>query len=394
MSMQERDYWLGFSVFPGIGPKRFAQLLDFFHTAKQAWEADEDSLKAAGLGEKTILNLISFRKKFSLESYVELLKKKEVCFVCANEKEYPQLLTNDSGKSSNEGASRIKESPDSGVTTFPRITYPPFLLYYKGNQSLLNQLPSIGIVGTRKITDYGRQVTELFTQSLVEAGFAIVSGLAMGVDACAHKMTIDLKGKTIAVLGCGVDMCYPRENEKLYQQILEHDGLIVSEYPVTMQPTIGSFPSRNRIIAGLSQALLVTEGTADSGALITAEDSFTLNRPVFAIPGQITSLLAKGPLKLLQRGGKLATGPEDIIRDLGAKDIKSVERAKKKIFKGATKEEQQVIDLLVNENLSFDDILRRMKMNPIKMSSILSLLELKGILVVGREGRYGLNYSS
>ncbi|HUD43998.1 MAG TPA: DNA-processing protein DprA [Patescibacteria group bacterium] len=299
--MDERNYWLAFAVFSGVGPKRFKLLLEKFGTAEKAWKAGKPEL-AEVLKTKFTEYFLDFRSKFIISDYLRELKKHKVEFIPQIDKNYPTLLK--------------------------QIPTPPIGLFVKGNFEVLQEQTTIGIVGTRRISDYGRQVTELFTQELVSAGFVIISGLAMGVDACVHQITLDQKGKTIAVLGCGVDCCYPRENERLYDEIIEKGGLIVSEFPLSMQPSIGSFPSRNRIIAGLSQAVLVTEGAEDSGALITAQDAFAIDRPVFAVPGQITSSLSKGPLNLLQQGGKMATSANDILREL---QITNVQLPMKKI---------------------------------------------------------------
>jgi DNA processing protein len=360
VNITERNYYLPFSVFPGIGPKRFSDLLAVCNSAQAIWEASESELKNAHLGEITIDRFITFRKTFSIESYLEKLEKAHVWFITGSEKSYPLLLS--------------------------VISNPPFVLYGKGEQGLLSEEKMVGVVGTRKVTSYGKQITEQFTRELVQAGCVIVSGLALGVDALAHQTTIDNNGETIAVLGCGVDMCYPSNNERIYQQILEKNGAIVSEYPLSMPPSIGSFPSRNRIIAGLSRVLLVTEGAEDSGALITAEDSRLLGRTVFSIPGPITSTLSSGTNKLLGNGAKLALHPEAILGELGMRKPES-RRAEKII--GKTEEEQMVIDLLSGESLSLDELVRKTKLSVSKVSLILSTLELTGI-VKDRAGTYTL----
>ena len=241
-------------------------------------------------------------------------------------------------------------------------------------------------------------MTEDLTADLVNNGFVIVSGLALGVDASAHKTTIENKGKTIAVLGCGVDCCYPRENEAIYNSILESGGAIVSEYPLSQEPSKGSFPSRNRIIAGLSQAVIVTEGAADSGALYTADEAFALNRPVFAVPGPITSSLSKGPHGLISKGGKLISGAEDVLRELRSKnyelgnDSRSNPLSPRPLLpKGDTKEEQKVINVLQNESVHFDEIVKRTKIESSKLGGILSIMEMKGMVRSEEAGFFCLN---
>ncbi|MGI8419950.1 MAG: DNA-processing protein DprA [Candidatus Levyibacteriota bacterium] len=258
-----------------------------------------------------------------------------------------------------------------------QIHNPPIILYGKGNRKCLEDATiKLAVVGTRKITDYGKQVTELLVSELAVSGCVIISGLAMGVDAVAHQATLDAHGKTIAVLGSGVDTCTPQENIRLYDRILAQDGLIISETPLGQQPNKGSFPARNRIIAGLSQGVLVTEGAEDSGSLITANDAFRNNRNVFAVPGPITSAVSKGPILLIHKGAKMVTTAKEIMNELGIvnKELTST----KKIITADTKEEQQIIDVLQNENLSFDDIVRQTGLASAKVGTLLSLMELKG----------------
>lgn len=363
--MDERWYWLAFSVFPRVGPVKFSLLIEHFKTAKSAWEADEGSLKPV-LGEKLTEQFLIFRKKFSFELYQKQLEQKHVRFLTLQDKEYPELL---------------KQSQR-----------PPFTIYVHSASETLDLntfLPTIGVVGTRKITPYGRDVTELLTAELVHAGFTIVSGLALGVDGVAHGVTIDTKGKTIAVLGCGVDCCSPRENSNLYNRIVENGGAIISEVPLSHPPTVGTFPSRNRIVAGLSLGILVTEGAEDSGALITADYAFKNNRKVFAVPGQITSSLSKGPLKLLQKGATLVTNAQDIIKELNIQAPNNKSQITKKIV-GDTKEETLILQLLSNEPMTFDMIVRNLKRESAVVGSVLSIMEIKGFIKNNVHGFYAL----
>ncbi len=363
--MQERSYWLGFSSFSGIGPKKCEALLNEFGTAEDAWKADFKNLEKV-LGKALTPKFADFRDSFSIADYEKQLLRKKVGYLILTDKDYPFLLK--------------------------QIKKPPFVLYYKGNIEILKQdvptgrqvqddYKSIAIVGTRRITEYGKQVTTSLTMDLVNNGFVVVSGLALGVDAAAHKATILNKGKTIAVLGCGVDCCYPRENQQIYDNILESGGAIVSEYSLGEPPSKGSFPSRNRIISGLSCGVIVTEGSADSGALYTADDAFANGRPVFAVPGPITSSLSKGPHGLIGKGAKLISGAGEIIEELGFRgDRRDKGERGAKSFKGDTKDEQRIIDLLQNESLHFDEIVKRSKIRSSKLGGILSMMEMKGIV--------------
>lgn len=374
--MHDRSYWLGFAAFPGIGPGRFAKLISYFETSENAWKASEKELIEV-LKPALTAEFLDFRKKFSISEYEEKMRKAKVDYLIISDSDYPALLK------------QIKNAP--------------FVLFYKGEKKILKQVqddpPSpkasegqsifMGIVGTRRITDYGRQVTEMLTLELVESGCVIVSGLAMGVDASAHKTTIDSGGKTIAVLGCGVDCCYPRENEKLYQEILDSGGAVVSEYGIGMSPTIGSFPSRNRIIAGLSHGVLVTEGAADSGALITAKDALENNRKVFAVPGPVTSSLSKGPYALLKKGATIVSSAKEILEELQVKSIKGIKSIKS--MKGANKDEQKILDLLSEQDLHFDELVKRTKIDSSKLGTILSMMEMKGMIKSLNAGFFSLS---
>lgn len=378
--MEERNYWLGFSAFPAIGPARLRKILEEFKTAKSAWEAARPPL-AKLIGEETAGKFEAFKKEFSIEDYSQKLKEKDVWFVTLKDEEYPQLL---------------KE-----------IKNPPFVLYGRGDKEILNSskrtflseggavqddnVKTIAVVGARKTTEYGREVTKLLTTELVLNGFTIVSGLALGVDAISHVTALENNGKTIAVLGCGVDCCNPRENQSIYNSILVSGNCMVSEFPLGMKPTQWTFPARNRIIAGLSQAVLVTEGAEDSGSLITAEFALKFGRKVFAVPGPITSTMSKGPYKLIAKGAKLVTDAKDILIELktqksklkiitdksGSRRFGTIQNSK---IKDATKEELKILKLLENESLHFDEIVRETKFKSSKLSSLLSLMEIKGFI--------------
>jgi DNA processing protein len=348
----EKPYWLAFSVFPGIGPGRFRALLEHFGSAKSIWQASDKQLLDAGLSEVLMRKLLLFRNTFEPHDYEDRLINDAVSYLTWNDELYPKQLQG--------------------------IRNPPFVLYAKGDISVLTAEHPVAIVGTRRITSYGRDVTQTLTRDLVDAGCLIVSGLAMGVDAVAHQTTIAAKGETVAVLGCGVDCCHPTENQAIYNSIVSGYGVVVSEYPLGMKPSKGSFPSRNRIIAGLSDGVVVTEGTEDSGALITAKDAFENGRSVFAVPGPITSGLSKGPNKLLAGGATLVTNVQDILSVL--KITSKVGVTKKRIMKGDSVEEQKVIDLLLIEPLQFNILVRKTGIPSQNLGSIVTMMEVKGIV--------------
>lgn len=290
---EEQKCWVAFSVFPGIGPVRFALLREYFGSAAAAWKADPSVLRNVNLGDKLVAQFLAFRKTFPLNTYLMSLENLGVHVVTLNDPRYPK---------------RLKQIPDA-----------PFLLYVKAKQGQekLNLDRTVAVVGTRKITRYGADVTRRIVEGLVSYGFTIVSGLAYGVDAAAHQAAIDAGGKTIAVLGCGIDIIAPPSNARLYQLIGEEGyGAIVSEMPLGLRPEKGMFIARNRIISGLSLGVVVTEGGGDSGALITARNAAEQGREVFAVPGPITSPYSAGPAKLIKQGAKLVERVEDIIEEL------------------------------------------------------------------------------
>jgi len=359
----ERRYWLALSVCNGIGPIRFEKLLQHFGSAKNAWDATVAEIKESGIGEKTADDFEDFKKTFSLEEYEEKMHKLQVTYFTLQDSDYPHLLKT------------IKKAPP--------------VLYKKGTYIFNKNDTLVSVVGTRKVTEYGREVTNLLVSELVSAGCVIVSGLAMGVDAQAHKSTIAAGGITIAVLGSGVDIATPAENTALYDQILAKGGAIVSETPLGQMPNKGSFPARNRIIAGLSQGVLVTEGAEDSGSLITAHDAFSFDRTVFAVPGPITSSVSKGPIALISNGAKVVMRGKDIIDELG---IKSHIASKKKSYEtvGLSANEKKIMTLLQDQNLHVDEIIKRTSLISSEVGVILSLMEVKGLLKSLESGFFGL----
>ncbi|HSW87640.1 MAG TPA: DNA-processing protein DprA [Candidatus Saccharimonadales bacterium] len=360
--MHEDLYWLGFSAFSGVGPLRFQKLLTAFGSAKAAWDTSEKDLTIV-LGAALTAKFIIFRETFSLEAYAKKLSDKKISFLFQKDTNYPQLLL--------------------------EMSNAPFVLYCKGDVNLVSTLEkSMAVVGTRKITHYGEEVTKLLTKQLVEQDFVIVSGLALGVDAIAHQVTMDNDGKTIAVLGCGVDCCNPSINQAIYDKIIRNFGAVVSESAFGNSVSKGMFPARNRIIAGLSMGVLVTEGSEDSGALITAQRALEIHRPVFAVPGPITSSLSQGPLHLIQQGAHIVQSADDILRMLQI-DIRKVGQPAVKKIMSDIPEEQQIIALLEHEGLHVDDIVRSTGKSSEVIGSTLSMMEIKG-LVVNRGGKFSL----
>jgi DNA processing protein len=359
-ALQERSYWLGFSLCPGIGPGKFTKLLARFDSAEKAWHASAQALQNC-LGPVSTASVLAFRDTTSLSEYEVRLQQNDIVYLPRNESEYPESLR--------------------------ALKFPPIVLFTKGNTSLLRDVSNIGVVGTRKVTEYGKHVTQQITGDLVDAGCGIVSGLALGVDALAHQVALTRKGKTIAVLGCGIDCCSPRENQSLYDAIVAHGGVIVSEYGLGVEANRGTFPARNRIIAGLSQGILVTEGAADSGALITAKDAITLGKTIFAVPGPVTSSLSQGTYQLMKQGAVIVSSGKEILETLSLKSSTSIMGTTgTKRIRGDTKEEQDILDVLYKESLSFDELVKRTSIVSAKLGSIVSLMEMKGYITRSETG--------
>lgn len=286
-------YFVAFSLFPGIGPMRFTLLTSYFGSAKAAWEAPLSELKHTGLGLSLCEAFDVFRKRTHPETYVADLAKRHIGALMITDTRYPPLL---------------RQIPDA-----------PFVLYVKGRGTKINLEKAIGVVGTRNITPYGKQVTRRLVTDLVKRGYTIVSGLALGVDTVAHQAAIDAGGKTIAVLGCGIDIVAPSGNATLYRDIVGGCGAIVSEMPLGLRPDKGLFVTRNRIISGLSLGVVVTQGAEDSGALITARYAAEQGRDVFAVPGPITSKYSRATSVLLKNGAKLVESVNDIMEEISSR---------------------------------------------------------------------------
>lgn len=254
----------------------------------------------------------------------------------------------------------------------------PIGLYIRGNSSLLKKKPVVAIVGSRKMTSYGKTVTEKLSSELASTGIVVVSGLALGVDTAAHAACLEVGGSTIAVLGCGVDCCYPQENSNLYSKILAKNGLIISEYPLSASPNKGSFPARNRIIAALADAVLVTEAGVGSGSLITAEIGQKLGRKIFAVPGPITSQTAQGTTQLLKRGATLVSSGEDVLSFLGT----SLRQVKlKKTFDGVSDlEQKKILQVLEREAMTLDELSKKINLKIFQLIPHITELEVAGFI--------------
>jgi DNA processing protein len=286
--MDDKKYWIGFNLIQGIGAVRMQGLIAYFGELESAWRASPAELAQAGLGLKVIERVIQARESVDLEKVWEKIEKQGIKILTWQDEAYPQ---------------RLKE-----------IDQPPPVLYIRG-EYLPDDLFAVAIVGTRRVTPYGRQITEELAAYLAANGMTVISGLARGVDAVAHQATLRAGGCTIGVLGSGVDKIYPPEHRALAEQMLER-GAIISDYAPGAPPDASNFPPRNRIISGLSLAVVVIEAGETSGALITAEFAAEQGREVFAVPGSILAPQSKGTNKLIQNGALPLLSVDDLMQAL------------------------------------------------------------------------------
>jgi DNA processing protein len=353
-SGDELKYWVAFSRIPGVGRIRLSQLKGYFGSLLEAWKGPEGRLKQAGLDSRTVDALLALRPGISPDAEVEKLKRHKVQALICDDPLYPP---------------RLREIYD----------YPP-VLYVRGALPAQDE-PCLAIVGTRRPTIYGRQVTEEIVGDLARSNVAIISGLARGIDSVAHRTALDAGGKTVAVFGSGLNIVYPAENAKLAQAILER-GALVSEYPLGVKPKPEYFPLRNRIMSGLSLGVLVVEAGERSGALITAHQAVEQNREVFAVPGSILSPASQGTNRLIQEGAKLVRNCTDILEELNLTvvvrqaEITGLFPAEQS---AACPSESAILKQLTSEPNHIDEICRRSGLPMPEVSSTLAVLELKGI---------------
>lgn len=282
-------YWIWLASVEGLGPVKKFALLNKFETAKRIYNATEkEILKVDGMSDKIVQNMQKAKDAKLLEKYEKYILKNDIKIINISDDNYPAKLKN--------------------------IYAPPIIIFAKGDISLLNS-KSIAIVGSREPSKYGIYVAEKFSKELSKEGITIVSGLARGIDTFAHVGALSSFGKTIAVLGSGIDVVYPKENAKYYREISEK-GLIISEYIVGTAPESKNFPQRNRIISGLSDGVLVVEARKNSGTMITTDFALEQGKELYVIPGNITSNLSAGTNNLIKEGAKLVTDVYEILEDL------------------------------------------------------------------------------
>ena len=343
-------YWVGFNIVRGIGPTRLRALLDYFGDVERAWHAPGEELRRAGLDRRSLENLLAARAVRDLDQELEKVAAVGAHLLTWESPGYPRLLR--------------------------EISDPPPVLYVKGTMTEEDAW-AVAVVGTRRASPYGREVTRRLATALARSGITIVSGLARGIDAEAHWAALRAGGRTIAVLGCGIDQVYPPEHRKLAEEVIAH-GALVSDYPLGTRPEGSNFPPRNRIISGLSLGALVTDAGVRSGALITADFAAEQGRDVFAVPGSILARGCAGTNALIRDGAKVVLGPEDILEELNLTMVAEQTEARQVLPSDAT--EAALLARMSAEPTHVDELRQQVGLPIAQVTSTLALMELKGMV--------------
>ena len=355
--MTEFDALLRLNMTKGIGIRTYKTLLERFGSSEAILDASRAQLEAVpGIGPKLANAIVEESKTIDIAAEINLAKEKGVQILPYTSEQYPQHLKT--------------------------IYDPPLVLYVKGN-ILETDVLALAIVGARRCTYYGLSQAERFGRLLAQKGLCIVSGMARGIDAAAHRGAISSNGRTIAVLGCGLGVIYPRENIELAEQIVQH-GAIVSEFPMNTPPDFRNFPPRNRLISGLSLGVLVVESSLKSGSLITAQWALEQGKEVFAIPGNIDNIYSRGTHKLIKEGAKLVEDITDIIQELGpvAETLNATEVPMTNDPRSLmlNSQEKKIFSLLSSSPKDIDEIIRITKLPTSVVSSTLLILEIKKLV--------------
>lgn len=286
INLDKNKYWVWFSLIENLGSRKKQELLKKYNNPQRIYNLKkEDIVKIPGFSEKRAEMILDKKKRDELNDYLQKMKKENVDIITIEDDEYPRILKN--------------------------IYDYPISLYIKGNKKILNN-KSIGIVGCRIASEYGIKTSQYFAYKLAQKGINIISGLAKGIDSNSHIGAIKAKGITIGIVGNGLDIVYPKENYKLYSEILKNDGAIISEYPLGTKPEKINFPARNRIISGMSNGIIVVEAKKKSGTLITVDCALEQGRDVYVVPGNINSANSLGTNELIKQGAKMVTKYDDI----------------------------------------------------------------------------------
>lgn len=348
MTSGDVKYWIGFNLVTGIGPVRVRSLVQTFGSIEAAWKAAAEELRKAGLGEKLVQRLVEARSDLDLGKELARVQQLGLQVLPMDDPLYP---------------ARLKE-----------IESPPLVLYLSG-QLLPQDEWAAAIVGTRRATPYGKAVAAELAGGLAASGVTVVSGLARGIDGIAHLAALEAGGRTLAVLGSGLDHIYPPEHRNLARSIAS-SGAVLSDYPLGTSPEGGNFPARNRIIAGLSLAVIVVEAGESSGALITADFAAEQGRDVFAVPGRIYDRGSLGTNRLIAAGAFPVTTVDDVLEVLNLESVAAAAPREPSLPKDAT--ERRVLEALSADPVHIDELRERCELPIAELTACLSMLELRG----------------
>jgi DNA processing protein len=360
--MTSREAYIALNMVDGVGPIRVRALRDRFGEAQAILMASKaDLMQVEGVGEEVARSITFWREKVDLDAELQRIEKSGVHVVCRDDAEYPKHLR--------------------------EIYDPPLVLYMKGTLTERDAL-AIAVVGSRRTTLYGQDMARKLAFQLARVGVTVVSGLARGIDTAAHNGALQAKGRTVAVIGCGIDVMYPAENQKLADEIVEKGGAVVTEFPFCVQPDRQNFPMRNRIISGWSLGVVVVEANVKSGALITANQAGEQGRQVFAVPGRADSILSKGTNKLIKDGAKLTEDVEDILGEFEylfpkmateSMELGLEDKGTKPALQLSETEEKVMVQI-GNEEVAIDEIIRASGLTTACVSATLLALEMKRLV--------------
>ncbi len=352
MAYQTNHHLHALNLLPQLGPKRISTIIDGFENIEDIWQADAKAFSLLGFDTELSQTIVDHLQNLNIDEALNQLTQEQINLLSFTDTDYPQLL------------SEIPQAPP--------------LLYYRGALGPSDEL-MVAIVGTRKISTYGRSIVPDFTIELAQSGITIVSGLAFGVDALAHQICVDNNFRTIAVVGSGIDTksVYPKQHQYLSEQIIATGGAIISEYPPGTPAYKQHFIARNRIISGMSTGTLVVEANLKSGALITARHALDQDRSVYAIPGPIYAEGSQGPHSLIRMGAQLVTKAGDILGDLNITDDTTATSINLADF---TPDQQLILEQLSFEPKNIDEIIQSIELDASTVTAILTLLEMKGVI--------------
>lgn len=351
------QYLLALSLIDEIGPVITGRLLSAFHSPEAIFNSGLADLRAAGkITEAKARKIMEFKSWDRVDREIENARRLDMRIITLFDKEYPEPLSH--------------------------IDSPPPLLYSRGDPIPEDRF-AIAMVGSRKMSEYGRKIASDLSFELASSGLTIVSGLARGIDTASHSGALKAGGRTIAVLGCGLDMCYPSENGKLMAAVAE-SGCVLSEFRLGTQPFRENFPKRNRIISGLSLGVLVVEATTRSGSLITARFALEQGKDVFAVPGNITSANSDGTNKLIKMGAKPVQNSQDVLEEISSQ-IKGLLHSAESPLNSAGRldindEEKAICNILGSGSKHIDNISRELSIPAARLSGLLLGLEMKGVV--------------